>query len=293
MRSCTTNRPGGCLIQVSDPPTWRRLLGEAADLLGDRTDARRIVEEASGYEGAELTVHLDGPANALTLAQFDAMVERRAAGEPLQYVLGRWGFRSLDVFVDKRVLIPRPETEVVVEHALAMVDTLGARVAVDLGTGSGVIALSLAVERSQLSVWATDASDSALDVARANLAGIGRAATRVRLGKGDWFTALPQELAGTIDVVVANPPYVAAHDELPPEVANWEPHEALIAGPTGLEAVERIVRDAPEWLQPHGAVVLEIGETQAERALELCADYAQAEVRTDLAGRPRVLVAVR
>jgi release factor glutamine methyltransferase len=250
------------------------------------------VEEASGHEGAELTLSLDGPATSLALAQFDAMVARRAAGEPLQYVLGRWGCRSLVVFVDKRVLIPRPETEGVVEHALAMVDALGAQVAVDLGTGSGVIALSLAVERRQLTVWATDASDAALDVARANLAGIGRAATRVRLAQGDWFAALPQELGGTIDVVVANPPYVAAHDDLPHEVVDWEPYEALIAGPTGLEAVERIVRDAPDWLRPHGAVVLEIGETQAERALELCAGFSKAEVRNDLAGRPRVLVAV-
>jgi release factor glutamine methyltransferase len=155
-----------------------------------------------------------------------------------------------------------------------------------------VIALSLAVERSHLSVWATDASDSALDVARANLAGIGRAATRVRLEAGDWFDALPHELAGSIDLVVANPPYVGAHDELPDEVAEWEPRDALIAGPTGLEAVERIVRDAPEWLRPGGAVVLEIGETQAERALELSRGFARAAVHDDLAGRPRVLVAI-
>jgi release factor glutamine methyltransferase len=220
------------------------------------------------------------------------MVERRAAGEPLQYVLGRWGFRTLDVHVDSRVLIPRPETEIVVEHALGVIDTLDARLAVDLGTGSGVIAMSLAVERPRLAVWGTDASDAALDVARANLAGIGRAATRVRLERGDWFDALPQELAGTIDVIVSNPPYVAAGDPLPPEVSDWEPLEALIAGPTGLEAIERILSAAPSWLRPTGAVVLEIGETQAEQALGLAAPLFDAtEVRVDLVGRPRVLVA--
>jgi release factor glutamine methyltransferase len=261
--------------------------------LGDRTDARRIVEEASGREGAELAAFLDIAANAVMLAHFDSMVERRAAGEPLQYVLGRWGFRSLDVHVDPRVLIPRPETEIVVEHALDVIDALDAQLAVDLGTGSGVIAMSLAVERPKLSVWATDASDDAIDVARANLAGIGRAATRVRLEAGDWFDPLPRELAGTVDVVVTNPPYVAADDVLPAEVSEWEPHAALVAGPTGLEAIERILRDAPAWLRPSGGVVMEIGDTQGERALELAArHFTTVDVRADLTGRPRVLVAL-
>lgn len=279
---------------MADGPSWRQLLDEATVRLGDRTDARRIVEEASGREGSELTAFFDVTANAPTLAHFETMVERRAAGEPLQYVLGRWGFRTLDVHVDSRVLIPRPETEIVVEHALDVIDLLDARLAVDLGTGSGVIAMSLAVERPKLSVWGTDSSDAALDVARANLAGIGRAATRVRLETGDWFDALPQELAGAIDVVVANPPYVATDDPLPPEVSDWEPRDALISGPTGLEAIERILADAPSWLGPSGGVVLEIGETQSERAIELaCHFFTTADVRADLAGRPRVLVALR
>ena len=278
---------------MADKPTWRRLIDDATSRLGDRTDARRIVEEASGREGAELTAFLDEEANAVTLAHFETMLERRATGEPLQYVLGRWGFRTLDVHVDSRVLIPRPETEIVVEHALDVIDTLGARLAVDLGTGSGVIAMSLAVERPKLAVWGTDSSDAALDVARANLAGIGRAATRVRLEVGDWFDALPQELSGTVDVVVANPPYVAADDPLPAEVSGWEPRAALVSGPTGLEAIERILTEAPAWLRPSGGVVLEIGDTQGEQALELAAPlFETAEVRTDLVGRPRVLVAV-
>jgi release factor glutamine methyltransferase len=278
---------------VADKPTWRRLLDDAVARLGDRADARRIVEEASGREGAELTAFLDEAANAVTLAHFETMLERRAAGEPLQYVLGRWGFRTLDVHVDSRVLIPRPETEVVVEHALGVIDTLGARLAVDLGTGSGVIAMSLAVERPKLTVWGTDASDAALDVARANLAGIGRAATRVRLEAGDWFDALPRELAGTVDVVVANPPYVAADDPLPAEVSDWEPRAALVSGPTGLEAIEQILTDAPSWLRPSGGVVLEIGDTQSEQAREVAAQFfTTTDVRVDLVGRPRVLVAL-
>ncbi|MEY2447209.1 MAG: release factor glutamine methyltransferase [Acidimicrobiaceae bacterium] len=279
---------------MTDQLTWRRLLADATARLGDPRDARRIVEEASGRDGAELTAFLDGEANAVTLARFHTMVERRAAGEPLQYVLGSWGFRTLDVHVDSRVLIPRPETEIVVEHALDVIDTLGARLVVDLGTGSGVIAMSLAVERPKLDVWATDSSSDALDVARANLAGIGRAATSVRLEHGDWFDALPKELAGTIDVVVANPPYVAADDPLPVDVAEWEPRDALFAGPTGLEAIERILGEAPSWLRSSGGVVLEIGETQGARAVELAArSFEAAEVRGDLLGRPRALVALR
>jgi release factor glutamine methyltransferase len=278
---------------VADNPTWRGLLADAIGRLGDRSDARRIVEEASGREGAELTAFLDEEANAVTLAHFTSMLDRRSAGEPLQYVLGRWGFRTLDVHIDSRVLIPRPETEVVVEHALDVIDTLGARLAVDLGTGSGVIAMSLAVERPRLAVWGTDASNAALDVARANLAGIGRAATRVRLEAGDWFDALPRELAGTVDVVVANPPYVAADDPLPSEVVHWEPRAALVSGPTGLEAIERILTDAPTWLRPSGGVVMEIGDTHGKRALDLAAQFfATVDVRTDLVGRPRVLVAL-
>lgn len=279
---------------MAEAPTWRQLLDDAAARLGDRGDARRIVEEASGREGSELTAFLDDESNAVTRAHLAAMVERRSAGEPLQYVLGRWGFRALDVHVDSRVLIPRPETEMVVEHALALADALDARLAVDLGTGSGVIALSLAAERPNLQVWATDASGDAIDVARANLAGIGTAGTRVRIAQGDWFDALPRGLAGTIDVAVANPPYVAEVDPLPQEVSAWEPRDALIAGPTGLEAIERILDAAPSWLSASGGLVLEIGETQADSVVALASrSFSAADVHADLAGRPRVLVARR
>jgi release factor glutamine methyltransferase len=280
---------------LSEATTWRGLLDEAAARLGDRGDARRIVEEACGREGAELVLHLDAAPSALHVARYRQMVERRVSGEPLQYVLGRWGFRTLDVHVDSRVLIPRPETEVVVDHALQVVDDLSATTVVDLGTGSGVIAMSLAAERPRLSVWATDVSPDALAVARANLAGLGRAASRVRVAEGEWFAALPAELKGAIDVVVGNPPYVAEDDRLPAEVSDWEPRDALIAGPTGLEAIESIVRNAPAWLRRTGALVLEIGETQGDavRSLASAAGFTSVDVASDLTGRPRVLVARR
>jgi len=286
--------------------SWRQLLADAGHRLGGPgspssapvVDARRIVEEASGWDGAELHRRLDEPATERGVAHFDRMVVRRLAGEPLQYVLGRWGFRTLDLALDLRALIPRPETEQVVTEALRELDRMGAGSArvVDLGTGSGAIALSVAAEREGTEVWATDVSPDALALARANLAGLGRRrATRVRLVEGDWFAALPSSLAGTVDLVVANPPYVAACEPLPAEVADWEPTGALVAGPTGLEAIAAIVAEAPGWLAPDAAAVVEIGATQAAAATDLArtAGFSDVEVRPDLAGRPRALVARR
>ncbi len=277
-------------------PAWR-VLADGATAQGlDPTDVRRIGEQASGWAGAEWYAHQDDPATMLGVETFTAMVARRLGGEPLQYVLGGWGFRTLDLLVDRRVLIPRPETEQVVEAALAVLDELdelGGMRAADLGTGSGAIALALAAERPDVAVWATDVSPGALDVARANLAGAGRAGARVRLAQGSWYEALPGELRGRLDLVVANPPYVASTDALPPEVADWEPAAALVAGPTGLEAIERIVAGAPRWLRRPGALVLEIGETQGDAVLARAgaASFTGAEIRPDLAGRPRILVA--
>lgn len=284
-------------MKPSPRPTrsWRSLLAETAAELGSLHDARRLVEEASGLEGAELVIHLDDAAAARCGSYLAAMVERRLAGEPLQYVLGRWGFRSLDLMVDRRVLIPRPETEQVVEWALAEVRGLGRAplVAVDLGTGSGAIALSLALELGA-QVWATDVSGDALDVARANLAGIGVwAATRVRMVEGSWWSALPPELAGAIDLVVSNPPYVRASDGLPDEVAHYEPEIALRSGSDGLDAIRAIVAGAGSWLGRPGVLVVELAPGQAEAALALArsADASSARIQVDMTGRERALVA--
>jgi release factor glutamine methyltransferase len=222
--------------------------------------------------------------------EHDDLIARRLAGEPLQYVVARWGFRTLDLYVDRRVLIPRPETEVV---AGVVVDMNPPGVVVDLGTGSGAIALSVAVETNARRIIGTDASSDALAVARANLAGLGKPALRVELYEGDWFEALPADIRGGVDVIVSNPPYIAAGEELPAEVADWEPRDALISGPSGLEAIERIVGEAREWLKPGGALVLEIAPHQRDAVLAMCADYTSAEVRKDLTDRDRVLVAAR
>lgn len=291
---------------------WRALVEEAARALIDvgilsaDVEARRIVEEASGWEGAELHLHLDDPATVRGVAALDRMVERRRAGEPLQYVLGRWGFRSLDLMVDARVLIPRPETEGLVDVVLAEIDRVGEEVAaegdasvapapvvVDLGCGSGAIALAVAAERRDAVVHAVDDSEGAVAVTRANLAGLGITGSGVAVHRGSWFEPLPVDLAGRVTVVASNPPYVAAEEHLPAVVADWEPRSALVAGPTGLEAVEEIVAGAPGWLVAGGALVVEIGETQgaAVRARAEEAGFVEVEVHPDLLGRDRVLVA--
>jgi release factor glutamine methyltransferase len=255
-----------------------------------------VLERASGLDRVALVARMAEPV-PVRMADFIAgMIERRRAGEPLQYVLGIWGFRQLDLVVDRRVLIPRPETETVVEVALAELDRLGRErpLAVDLGTGSGAIALSLAYEAPTVRVWGTDRSEDALAVARANLSGlVSRVATRVRLAAGDWFDALPDELRGEVDLVVSNPPYVGAGELLPPEVAGWEPAAALVAGPTGLEAVAAILDAAPSWLRRPGVLVVELAPHQAGAAvaMALAAGFTDAEVLADLAGRLRTLVA--
>ena len=270
--------------------TWRSVLNEAVATVGE-VDARRLVEQAAGYDGAELVLHLDETPTQRSMAYFDAMLARRRAGEPLQYVLGRWGFRTLDLMVDARVLIPRPETEEVAGAAIEHARRLGARTVLDLGTGSGAIALSLAVELPGVEVWATDVSADALDVARANLAGIGRDATRVRLECGSWFDPLPDGLR--FDVIVANPPYVRDTERLPPDVAEWEPAVALYGGPDGTTQPFTVIDAAPAWLRRPGVLVMEhapyMGDATVERAL--AAGFDTAETHRDLTGRERYLVA--
>ena len=281
-------------------------------VLTPAAEARWMVERVSGYDGVELVMGEHEAASAPAVQHLDDMLDRRAAGEPLQYVLGRWDFLGLDLLVDRRVLVPRPETEVVAQVALDEAVRLGARrgthepwaagttayAVADLGTGSGAIALALASELPDAEVWATDVSPDALAVARANAAGIGTAATRVRLEAGSWFEALPGELRGRLKVVVSNPPYVAETEvpELPAVVADWEPRLALVSGPTGLEAIEIIVAEAPGWLDPEGAVlVLELAPHQAATATELAraAGFDTVDIVRDLADRERVLVARR
>ncbi len=241
-----------------------------------------------------MRVIADRPATVRSHHHWRLMVERREQGEPLQYVLECWPFRTLELFVDRRVLIPRPETEVLVDALLVEHTRVGGPV-VDLGTGSGAIALSVAAERPGTEVWGVERSPGALAVARANCTGLGRKAATVRLVEGSWFEPLPSELAGNVGVIVSNPPYVADDETLPPTVADWEPVEALRSGPDGLDDIRRIVAEAPRWLAPGGALMVEHAPGQANdvRRLATAAGFASVRTDVDLAGRDRFLVARR
>ncbi len=280
--------------------TARRL--EAAGIDNAAAEARWMVEVASGMHTGGLAAEHDLPATVGGVKRVESMVDRRRAGEPLQYVLGEWSFRTLDLMVDPRVLIPRPETEQVVQRALDELAKLcppgsgRAPVVVDLGTGSGAIALSVAAERSDAVVVATDVSGDALAVAAANLAGLGTAGGGVTLVSGSWFGALEANhahLAGSVDLVISNPPYIADHEQLPAEVINHEPVGALVSGPTGTEAVDEIVGGAGEWLRVGGVLVVEIAPHQADHVVSLAGrvGFDGAHVADDLAGRARTLVA--
>ena len=258
-----------------------------------KTQARRMVEQASGYEGGEYYAGLSKAPAQQQLAYFDSMVSRRLAGEPLQYVLGRWGFRGLDLMVTPAVLIPRPETEILAGLAIAELarrDPPGG-LAVDLGTGSGAVGLAVAAECEAARVVLTDVSAEALGVAQANLAGLGQAAVRVSVWQGSWFEALPESLAGTLDVVMSNPPYVRDDEALPPEVVDWEPELALRGGPDGLDAARSILAEAAGWLAPGGAIFLELSPDQIGEAASaaLAGGLAVEAAHTDLAGRDRIL----
>jgi release factor glutamine methyltransferase len=289
--------------------TVGRLVAAVSSRLPAQSEARWIVAQAAAIAPGQLLGAFDTAVSREAVDAAEAMTERRVAGEPLQYVLGTWSFRHLDVVVDARALVPRPETEQVVEAALGELRRLSGpgrtpkgMTVVDLGTGSGVIALSIARETTgDVEVWATDSSPAALALARANLSRLADshpdAAARVRLAEGSWFGALPDTLGDGVQLVVSNPPYVSAAEwtALDPEIRDYEPRAALVPGATGLEALEVLVEGACRWLAPGGSLVLEMAPHQATavRTLAERAGYVHVAVRPDLAGRDRTLVASR
>lgn len=298
--------PGGLPVcrQADGVLTYGRVLLVISRQLGDRLEARRILESSAGVSSASLIRMLDDGVPAPVAERAEQLTARRAAGEPLQHVVGHWGWRSLEVKMDRRALVPRPETEGLVDLALDLLPppsgtgTTGGPVAVDCGTGSGVIALSLVAEHPAVEVFALDSSEAALSLAAENRALLPEAARRrVHLLEGDWYLALPRETAGRVDLVTANPPYLAESewDALDPVVRDYDPPEALVAGPTGLEGVDAVVTGAVPWLAPHGSLLVEIAPHQAgsARAIARAAGYGEVDVVPDLAGRPRVLRARR
>jgi release factor glutamine methyltransferase len=216
------------------------------------------------------------------------LIARRLGGEPLQYIEGTAAFGPLDLAVDERVLIPRPETEGLYELATRMVRK--PEIIIDLCTGSGALALALKSRFPSAAVFATDISADAIEVASDNRY---RTGLQVYLAEGDLFDPLPTAILGSVDLIVANPPYVAEvdFDRLPADVQR-EPKVALVAGPTGLEVIQRIGASAAYWLRPGGVVICEIGERQGVSATSSFLDLP-AIVRQDLGGRDRYIVAVK
>jgi release factor glutamine methyltransferase len=247
-------------------------------------DTELLLGHALGTGRVGLRSHPERVPAAAAAAHFFDLIERRIAGEPVAYILGRKGFWTIDLSVTPAVLVPRPETELLVERALALHPGVEARVA-DLGTGSGAIALALASERPRWQIVATDLSGEALAVARANAQALGL--TRVAMIQGDWLGCLP----GTFHLLVSNPPYVAAEDPAlcQPELMR-EPRLALVAAEEGLAALRAIVRAAPHHLEPGGWLLLEHGATQsaAVAGALVARGFAQVRSHRDLAGRERM-----
>jgi release factor glutamine methyltransferase len=264
-----------------------------------RLEAELLLAAALSVDRLSLYLQFERPVAPAELERFRGYVRRRLRGEPVQYIVGEVAFRQLVLCVDRRVLIPRPETEVLVGAVLRWTrerTTLLGRTlrGADIGTGSGAIALSLVAEGGCAGVVATDASSEALEVARCNAARCGWAhAVEFRHGAG--WTPLGAE---TFDVVVSNPPYVAEAEraELAPEVVEWEPAGALFAGPDGFAVLDELITGAADRLVAGGMLALETGAAQAASVAARLGDtqrFEDVRVLADLAGRPRIVVAIR
>lgn len=264
----------------------RHVLADAATQLGDRLEAEVLLAHVLGKPRSWLIAHADDALDAAPAAAFAALVQRRHAGEPVAYITGRRGFWSLELEVTPATLIPRPETELLVELALERLTlTASSRVA-DLGTGSGAIALAIARERPRARVVATDASAAALAVARRNAERLGIA--NIAFTQGDWLAPLADH---RFDVILSNPPYIEADD---PHLAQgdlrFEPASALASGLDGLDDIRRIVGDARVHLEPNGWLMMEHGWNQGDavRAVLEAAGYREVFTARDLEQRDRV-----
>ena len=267
---------------ASKPLSVAAALAQARAAGVERLDAQWMLGHLTGRSRAWLLAHDEQALPESATGSWPGLLERRARGEPLAYVLGRTEFCELTLQVSPAVLIPRPETELLVEWALECLNTAPAPTLVDLGTGSGAIALALLHARPHLQGLATDASEVALAFARANAQALGLS---LHLAHGDWWTAVGNARFG---LAVSNPPYIASGDPHLPALAH-EPEAALSPGGDGLDALRRIVAGAPLHLLPGAWLLLEHGHDQAEAVHALLADqgFEEPQTRLDLAGMPR------
>lgn len=273
---------------------WARGVLQSAGCDTPSLDAELLLAHALGWKRARVLAHPEASLGA-TGERYRLLVARRARREPLAYIVGRRAFWSMDLEVRSGVLIPRPETEILVEQALAWALRRGGRnwgcVLVDVGTGSGAVAVALARELPWARVWATDTSPEALWVAQANARRYG-VAHRIRFAQGEWLAPVQ----GPVDAIVSNPPYVPSGvlHRLAPEIARYEPRLALDGGPDGLAAYRRLLPQAARALSPGGAIFLEVGHDQADAVSNLLRGYFPGWRVTrfqDLGGHWRVVAA--
>jgi release factor glutamine methyltransferase len=279
----------------------RETLAEHAKMLSHagidtaRLDAEVLMGHVLGMTREQLLTAADFPLSEVNLRHYRELLRRRIEREPVAYITGRQEFWSLEFRVLPCVLIPRPETERLVETALALareLPLLHSLQVLDIGTGSGAVAVSLAKELPSAMIWATDVSQAALEIARSNAECNGVAA-RVRLFHGDLFGAIG-EFTGRFDLIISNPPYIrsAQIDALEPEVRRWEPRGALDGGADGLDFYRYIASQAGDYLAPNGAVAAEIGADMGNEVSGLftAAGYTDVTIVHDYAGRDRVIV---
>lgn len=253
-------------------------------------DATWLVRHVTGWSGAQLRIGAGEPLPPAGWQRLQALTRRRAAREPLQLLLGTVAFRHLELEVRPGVFLPRPETEVLAEQAIERTPAGG--VVVEPCTGTGAVACAVAAESQAGQVLATDRSTAAVALARANAR---RGGLAVAVARGDLLAPLDAALRGCVDVLVSNPPYLA-EDELEglePEVRDWDPYEALVAGPTGHEFSDRLIGEARAWLRPGGWLLLEVADTRAAAgaARAAAAGLHDVHVLADLAGRDRIVAA--
>lgn len=264
----------------------------AAGVASPRHDAQALAAAVLDCEWSGLWARMRQSIDPVVARKLAAAADRRVRREPLAYIVGRTEFYGIELYCTPAALVPRPETETLVDVALDLIEDVTGPVVVDIGTGTGAIAIAIADERADASVFATDCSTDALRLAAANC---GAHDVDVRLLGGDLFDALPAQLRGEIDLLVSNPPYIPERlrDSVDAEL-RAEPVAALFAGQTGDEVLLRILAAAPAWLSPDGALVLEVGTPeQAERVHDMVSGYAERGIEQDQTERPRVVWAKR
>ena len=261
-------------------------------VLDGRREAELLIEHVTGASRSEMYAAPDFKLEDTQVRRFQDLLDRRMRSEPLQYLTGTQSFRHLELVVGPGVLIPRPETEIVVERALALIEPIAAPNVLDVGTGCGAIAVSIATEKAGAHVSATDISGEALKWAEANFRAL--QCDRVDLFRGDLFEPMPTGMKGSFDLIVSNPPYLTEQQVLsgPVDVRDHEPRLATVAGPTGLEVVKRLIDELPQWLKPGGWIVLETWEGQAVHVSSLLSkSFTDLTLTRDLTGKVRVVEA--